>query len=147
MAFHVQKKIAALVALLCSLISASQLIYLLINLYSTFYYRGRQRLAQIFASSSQRRMIRVRQRRPDPARKASAGVKPRKYLGWSSKHFWGLVKALTFSKGYVKVREVQCSKWAVHHQRRVCGAVTGLSQNNYPTRLRRKFPVSCAGTF
>ena len=146
MTFHVQKKIAALVALLCSLISASQLIYLLINLHSTFYYWGSQRLAQIFASSKQRRRIRVR-RRPDPARKASAWVKPRKYLGWSSKHFWGLVKVLTFSNGYVKVREVQCSKWAVHHQRRVRRAVTGLSQNNYPTRLCRKFPVSCAGTF
>ena len=48
------KKITVLVALLCSLISASQLIYLLIILHSTFYYRGRQRLAQIFASSSQR---------------------------------------------------------------------------------------------
>ena len=64
MAFHVQKKIAALVALLYSLISTSQLTYLLINLHSTFYYRGRQRLAQIFASSSQRRRIRARQRRP-----------------------------------------------------------------------------------
>ena len=53
MVFPVRKKIAVLMALLCSLISASQLTYLLINLHSTFYYRGRQRLAQIFTSSGQ----------------------------------------------------------------------------------------------
>lgn len=43
--------IAALVALLCSLILASQLMYHLMNLQSTFYYRGRQILAQILTSS------------------------------------------------------------------------------------------------
>ena len=56
MEFHVQKKIAALVALLCNLISASQLTYLLINLHSMFDYRGRQRLAQIFVSSQRQRI-------------------------------------------------------------------------------------------
>lgn len=49
----VHMKIAALVALLCSLIAASQLTHLLINLNSTFYNQGRQRLAQIFTSSRQ----------------------------------------------------------------------------------------------
>ncbi len=84
--FHAQKEIAVLVALLCRLISASQLTYLLINLFSTFYYRGRQILAQILASLSQRRRIRARQRRPNRARKASAWVKWRMCLGWSSRH-------------------------------------------------------------
>ena len=63
MAFPVGKKVAALVALLCSLISATQLAYLLIDLHSTFYYRSRQRLVQIFASLRQRRRIGGRQRR------------------------------------------------------------------------------------
>ena len=39
---HVQKKIAAFMALLCSLVSASQVhTYLVVNLHSTFNYRGR----------------------------------------------------------------------------------------------------------
>ena len=64
-------------ALLCSLISASQLTYLLINLHSTFYYRGRQRLAQIFVSLSQRQRIRAQQRRP-----RRFWIRPRRTCVW-----------------------------------------------------------------
>ena len=61
MAFPVGKKVAALVALLNSLIAASQLSYLLFHIRNTFYYRSRRRLAQIFASSQQIQRIRKRE--------------------------------------------------------------------------------------